>query len=276
MSCSVRDGALPRRDDVAVNGVRIPRDLIAREIQNHPAASPVQAWTAAARSLVVRELLLQEARQRGIEAVAREDGEGRRETEEEALVRTLVEREVTTPEPDDAACRRYYEMNRKRFRSSDLVEAAHILISAFAGDAAGYGVARERANALLAELRDHPERFEALARAHSACSSAAEGGHLGQLTEGQTTAEFEKALLALAPGEMSAEPVATRYGFHIVRLDRRVEGRELPYEIVAGRIANYLVESVRHRAIAQYIARLASRATITGVEMAGAEAHRVQ
>ncbi|MGE3146732.1 MAG: peptidylprolyl isomerase [Pseudorhodoplanes sp.] len=275
MSCSVRDGALPRRDNVAVNGVRIPRDLIAREIQNHPAASPVHAWTAAARSLVVRELLLQEARQRGIDAVAREDGEGRRETEEEALVRTLVEREVTTPEPDDAACRRYFEMNRKRFRSSDLFEAAHILISAFAGDAAGYGAARARANALLAELRAHPERFEALARAHSACPSAAEGGHLGQLTEGQTTAEFERALLALAPGEMSAEPVATRYGFHIIRLDRRVEGRELPYEIVAGRIANYLVESVRHRAIAQYIARLASRATITGVEMAGAEAHRV-
>ena len=46
------------------------RSAIARETQNHPAAKPIDAWLAAARALVVRELLLQEARRLGIEAVA--------------------------------------------------------------------------------------------------------------------------------------------------------------------------------------------------------------
>ena len=74
---------------------------------------------------------------------------------------------------------------------------------------------------------------------------------------------------------MTGEPVETRYGFHIIRLDRRIDGRELPFELVADRIADYLTESVERRAMAQYIARLASRASIEGVAIANADAMRV-
>src|SRR4029078_5531394 len=80
---------------------------------------------------------------------------------------------------------------------------------------------------------------------------------------------------ALAPGELCAEPVATRYGFHIVRLARKTEGRVVPYEAVAEHIADYLRESVQRRAKSQYVARLASGARIEGVELASAEALRV-
>ena len=117
--------------------------------------------------------------------------------------------------------------------------------------------------------------FAALAQEHSACPSAAQGGNLGQITNGQTTPEFERALLGLAPGEISAAPVATRYGFHIIRLERRIDGRVLPYEAVAERIADYLRESVQRRANAQYVARLASAARIEGIELASAEALHV-
>jgi peptidyl-prolyl cis-trans isomerase C len=275
MSCAAGAKSLPKHDKVAVNGIAIPRDLIAREIQNHPAGSPTKAWAAAARSLVVRELLLQEARRCGVTAVPLDDGEGRRETDDEALIRSLIERDVMTPAADPETCRRYYEQNRRRFRSPDIYEAAHILLPATKVDSQAHAQAREAALVLLTELRVHPERFADLARLHSACSSAAHGGNLGQISRGQTTPEFEAALVALSPGEIASEPVATRYGFHLVRLDRRIEGRELPFEAVAGRIADYLSDSVRHRAIAQYIARLASRAVITGVEMPGGEQHRV-
>ena len=75
--------------------------------------------------------------------------------------------------------------------------------------------------------------------------------------------------------QLCAEPVATRYGFHIIRLDRKHDGRTLPYEVVAGRIADYLRESVRRRADAQYIARLVTAAKIEGIDLAGADALRV-
>lgn len=276
MSCEVRDTILPRRNPgVSVNGVTIPRDLIAREIQNHPAQSATRAWTAAARSLVVRELLLQEARRLGIEAEPREDGEGRRETQDEAALRALVEREVKVPNADPADCRRYYERNLSRFRSPDIYEAAHILIAAPRSDEEAYEQAREAANVLLEKLLAQPHEFENAARAHSACPSAEQGGHLGQISAGQTTPEFERALAGLSDGEITAEPVATRYGFHIIRLDRKSEGRVLPFEAVAERIAGYLTDSVRRRATAQYIARLAARAAVVGVEMPSIESYRV-
>lgn len=118
-------------------------------------------------------------------------------------------------------------------------------------------------------------QFATLAAAHSACSSASQGGNLGQITAGQTTPEFEQALFALEPGTIASEPVATRYGFHIVRLDRKHEGRSLPFELVADRIASYLQEAVQRRALAQYIARLAGAAHVEGVELASAELMRV-
>jgi peptidyl-prolyl cis-trans isomerase C len=275
MTCSVHQGLLPKGHGVSVNGIAIARDLIAREVQHHPAKTPSEAWKAAARALAVRELLLQEARRLAVGAEPLSDGEGRRETSDEAAIRALVDREVQTPVADAATCARYYEQNRRRFRSPDIYEAAHILFAADKADAPRYAQARDDAAAALATLRQHPGQFADLARAHSTCPSAAQGGNLGQLTAGQTTPEFEQALFALAPGAIAAQPVATRYGFHIVRLDRKIEGRALPFELVADRIAEYLQEAVRRRALAQYIARLAGAARIEGIDLASAESMRV-
>lgn len=260
---------------VSVNGVAIARDAIVREMQHHPAPKPIAAWQQAARALVIRELLLQEARRLGVAPQPASDGEGRRETDEEAMMRGLIDREVTVPEPDDETCRRYYERNSARFRSPDIYEVAHILFAALPADSEAHARARDDAAAVLAVLREHPERFAELAQAHSRCPSAAQGGNLGQITAGQTTPEFEQALTALKPGQLSAAPVATRYGFHVIRLDRKHAGRILPYEVVADRIADYLRDSVRRRADAQYIARLVTAARIEGIELAGADALRV-
>ena len=275
MSCSVHQTVLPKSQGVKVNGVQIPRDVIAREVQHHPARNPAESLKAAARALVVRELLLQEARRLEIEAEPLSDAAGRRETAEEAAVRALVECEVRTPAADAATCRRYYEQNRQLFRSPDIYEVAHILFAARKADGPAYAQARAAAEAALAVLREHPERFAELAQAHSACSSASQGGNLGQITAGQTTPEFEQALFALEPGSIGPEPAASRYGFHIVRLDRKHEGRALPFELVADRISEYLQESVQRRALAQYIARLASAARIEGIDLTSAEAMRV-
>ncbi len=276
MSCSIHT-QFPAGEPVtvSVNGVAIPRETIVREMQNHPAAKPIAAWREAASALVVRELLLQRAQQLGLNPEPISDTDGRRESDEEALIRGVVEHEVTVPEPDDASCRRYYAQNRARFRALDIYEASHILFAADPSDREVYARARADAEAVLATLQENPESFAALAQAYSRCPSAAQGGNLGQLTKGQTTPEFERALLALAQGELCAEPVETRYGFHIIRLERKHEGRELPYEAVAERIADYLRESVRRRADAQYVARLVSAAQITGLTLEGAEAHRV-
>jgi peptidyl-prolyl cis-trans isomerase C len=143
-------------------------------------------------------LLLRRAKYLGITPEPISDEAGRRETDDEALMRTVVEREVAVPEPDDETCRRYYERNQGRFRSSDIYEASHILFAALPDNHEAYAQARADAAAVLSTLSDNPERFAALARA-SRCPSAEQGGTWPRL-QGQTTPEFERALAGVVAG----------------------------------------------------------------------------
>lgn len=260
---------------VSVNGVMISAREITREIQYHPTATPDESWRKAAEALVLRALLLEEVKKNGIAAEPVTDDKGRRETEEEAQIRCLIEQAVQTPTPTEEELRRYYQANREKFRSQELIEARHILIAASEDDVPAYEAARARAAALAEELAAEPDRFEMLARAHSDCASAAEGGVLGQLAPEETTSEFAAAVATLDERETSREPVAARYGFHLIRLDRRIPARIMPFDSVRARIADYLNERSHRMAMAQYLARLISRARITGIAIAGADTLRV-
>jgi peptidyl-prolyl cis-trans isomerase C len=258
----------PLQPDLVVNGERIPARLIAAEAQHHaaPAGKPGLAWRAAARALVVRALLLQEASRLGLEPEPRTVGPGRRETDDEALVRAVIEARIRPGPPTEAACRAFHAANPERFRSPALFEAAHILLAAAPGDAAARGRAREAADALLRELADRPEAFGGLAAANSDCASAASGGRLGQIAAGDTVPEFEAALAQLAPGQIAPDPVETRYGLHIVRLDARADGAALPFEAVHARIRRTLERTAWSRAAKALVADLVGSAEITGVD----------
>ena len=78
-------------------------------------------------------------------------------------------------------------------------------------------------------MLDAPQEFGAVAEAHSDCPSAQQGGNLGQLTTGSTVPEFEKALDTMVPGDARPTIVETRFGVHLVSLDRRTPGEALPF-----------------------------------------------
>jgi peptidyl-prolyl cis-trans isomerase C len=268
--CTVKPVIAAKPKTISVNGVVISRAAISRETQNHPATKPTEAWQGAARALIVRELLLQEARRINLEPQPISDDEGRRETDEEALVRGLVDCEVVTPSADETTCRRYYEQNRRRFTSPTLHEVSHILLP---HDAHQVDVL---ATAILTALKDDPKAFEAMAMLNSVCPSKNTGGNLGQIGPGQTVPEFEEALPGLPVGVVAPEPVRTRFGLHIIKVERRIEGRELPFEMVQERIATWLDEKVRRTAIQQYISILAGKASIIGFEINASPSPLVQ
>lgn len=64
------------------------------------------------------------------------------------------------------------------------------------------------------------EPFEDLARANSDDLSAAKGGDIGWVYPGDTVPEFQRAMDALAPGELS-EPVKSPFGWHLIRVEER-------------------------------------------------------
>ena len=84
----------------------------------------------------------------------------------------------------------------------------------------------EEALEILARLAAG-EDFAALAQELSTdTGSGAEGGDLGVVSPGQTVPEFEEAVFAATVGE-PVGPVQTQFGFHVIEVTDRSEGRSL-------------------------------------------------
>lgn len=254
---------------IRVNGVALEQEAIAREMQYHPADSRQEAVFLAAQSLVIRALLQQRVAELGI-AVAPVQGE----TEEEAAIRTLMEQEISLPETDAESVQRFFEANPERFMSPPLVAARHILLAADPADPVERSQQQEAALALIARLQQG-EDFARLATEYSGCPSKAQGGALGQISKGQTVPEFERQLLRLPLG-LATQPIESRYGFHVVCVDLRVEGEALPFAVVENRIRAELGQRVWHKAVVQYLQTLVGAARIEGIELQGATSPLLQ
>lgn len=246
---------------VSVNGVAIAEADIAREMEHHTDAD--DPHVAACRALAVRELLLQRARVLGIDAES-EDG----------TIDALIEREVRTPEPSDAECEKYYRSHPDRFTSGELVEAAHILFAVT--PRTPLAAIRAKAEEVLRQAQTEPERFADFARENSNCPSGANGGNLGQLRRGETVPEFETAVFGAKAAGVLPQLVATRHGFHVVRIERTIPGRTLPLDMVRQRIADELRERVHRTALRQYLQMLAGDAELVGVDLDGATSPLLQ
>jgi peptidyl-prolyl cis-trans isomerase C len=77
--------------------------------------------------------------------------------------------------------------------------------------------------------------------------------------------EIEQALVALKPGQVLNQPVRSRFGWHVLKLDRRIEGRELPFEYVEDKIRLHLESRAWTAAATRYVSDLADRARGLGV-----------
>lgn len=236
----------------SVNGVAIDAESIEAERPHHAhEADPV---AAACRALVIRELL----RQRAVSL----DLSGVEAPLDDAVLDVLLERELNVPQPTRADCERYYAQHPARFRRNDIIHASHILFAVTGR--VPLALLRSRAEQTLQQVVAAPDTFEALARELSNCPSAAVGGNLGQLLRGDSVPEFERELFEGVGIGIVPKLVNTRFGFHIVRIERRIDGEALPFDAVETDIAAFLDARVRHKAMQQYVQVLAAAARIEG------------
>ncbi len=241
---------------VMVGDTLIAEEEIAREMQHHPAEEVTQAWHDAARSLVIRELLLQQAGRLQLP----------KDLDEEERIARVLEQELQVPEPSDEDCERFYGANPERFRSPTIMAVSHILLAAAPDDADERMRQEDLGRQLLTALQQGGSGFADMARQYSACESRHQGGSLGQISKGQTVEEFERVVFSLDEG-LSPMLVESRYGWHLVRVDQRLDGEPLPYEAAKPRIRQYLNESVTRRALRQYLQVLALKTGVSGVDL---------
>src|SRR5690554_3021311 len=246
---------------IKVGAVTIEESDIAQEMQYHPADSAGTAQLKAARALVVRELLRQRAAELGLAEVSGEALE-----EGDAAIAALLEQELDVPEPSEEDCRRFHAAHAERFSEPTLVKVRHILLPAAPDDAEARDTGYRQGETLLEALIEVPERFTEFAMRHSACPSKDQGGELGWLTPGQTVPELDRALQHLPEG-LHDRPLASRYGWHLVTIDERQEGRELSYEQVVDRVYHTLREQATRRALRHYLLALEAEIGVEGMAL---------
>lgn len=137
--------------------------------------------------------------------------------------------------PAEEAVKAAYKANEARYKSPESRRASHILIKA--GSEAEAKAAKERAEALLAQVKKAPADFAKLAKQHSQDpGSAAKGGDLDWFTRGAMVKVFEEAVFGMKEGEIS-DLVRSDFGFHIIRVTGVRPERARPFDEVRAEIA---------------------------------------
>lgn len=175
-----------------------------------------------------QELMLLYAKERHLQETE-EFQEKIKEIETNLLKNYAYEKVLEKAKPvDPEEIRAYFELNKASFKKPH-VNASHILVKS-----------EEEAHSIYEQLQDDPSLFETLAQEKSTCPSGKKnGGNLGDFTKGQMVEEFENAVFKMQEGEISP-PVYTKFGYHIIKMNKLHSIEESSYETAAPEIAKEL------------------------------------
>ena len=141
----------------------------------------------------------------------------------------------------DEAINAYFAEHQDEFSQPEERKASHILIS-ISPDASEdeKRLAREKAENILEQVKQHPEQFGEVAKEHSDDpGSATRGGDLGFFGRGVMVKSFEDKIFSMQLGEIS-DIVETDFGLHIIQLTDIKEEKRPSLEEVREQIENKL------------------------------------
>jgi len=192
-----------------VNGKRVPLSRAqALKQQVEASGRPVtpEVMDQIKQELVAREIFMQEARKRGLDA----SDEYKNQIElarQTILIRSLFADFQKKNPVTDADIKAEYDKFVAANGGQEFL-ARHILVET-----------EDQAKALIDEIKKGA-KFEDLAKKHSKDpGSGANGGDLDWAAASSYVAEFSDAMKKLAKGEMTQAPVKSQFGFHIIRVD---------------------------------------------------------
>ncbi len=262
------DSAAPAPATASINGIAL----------HAPGQRPD---TAELRERAYGELLRQQAVRAGL--LPRHTGLTAPEPDEATrhILEAMVDRAVTTPEPTEEECQRYYEANKPQFMVGQALHVRHILFAVTPGvNVHALTVHAEKALLELTGKDAGPERFARLAGELSNCPTSEQGGDLGWIGPDDCAPELANELFHQKHAQwgMGVHPrlIHTRFGFHIIEVLNRRAGKLPAYTEVRQRIAALLAMQSRARALHQYMSLLVGEALVEGIDLEGADSPLVQ
>lgn len=155
--------------------------------------------------LVNRELLLQEAKKKGVE----KDPEVAFQLEQlhnDFLIQAVISKEVKDHPISDKELKKTYDENIAKANVKEY-KASHILLKT-----------EDEAKAVIKEL-DNGAVFADVAKAKSTGPTAKNGGDLGWFNPSQMVPPFSKAVQNMKKGTYTKTPVQTQFGWHVIKLE---------------------------------------------------------
>lgn len=226
-----------------VNGVPVPaiHANFTRQGRVNRGAQPENLTEDAIRDAVIAsELLAQEAVRRGLDknpkVIAAIDYQ-RKEMLSQAVLEDFIRANPLSEEQVQAE----YEQAKARAGDQEY-RPSHILVNS-----------EKEAKDIIASLTTAKKkaRFEDVARKQSKDASAGNGGDLGWTVPANLVPEFGEAMVKLKKGQIAREPVQTRFGWHVIRLDDTRTLDFPAYEQMRNRIATQIQQLRLRRFIAE-------------------------
>ena len=196
------------------------------------------------QQLVNHKLLLLEAQKNLFEAES-EFRARLAKVKEDLLINYAAEKAISRVSATEEELLKYYNDNIDKLVEGDVVGASHILVDS-----------EEAALSILERINNGEITFEDAAKEYSSCPSGQNGGSLGEFARGQMVPEFDEAVFAMTPGEISKAPVKTQFGFHLIKCTSRREAEPVPFAEVHDELMNMLLNEKRRAAFESKINQL--------------------
>jgi len=265
-------GVLMASDTLAeVNGVKITKEdanIFLQQIQpNQPISYDIldpQTRKKVIDGLVETEVMAQAAQKAGVE----KSPEFRRMLElakKKLMINEWAKQQFEKTIVSESEAKEYYEKHPEMFMIPERVHARHILLKD-----------KKSAEAVIAELKGLKgealqKKFIELAKSKSTGPSASKGGDLGFFSKTQMVLPFSKAAFALKKGEITAEPVKTQFGWHVIYLEDRKAGQKIPFDQVKEKVIGKLKQERFAEKMKKETEQLKAKAKITYTEAAASK-----
>lgn len=275
-----------------VNGVSITSKDLEAELSKLPKnvvalQDKEQLKSMLVEQMIVKELLLQKAKELKLKVTDAEIDEALKSIKEELsisedqfnkvlqeqgitleivrqtyhdqlLINKVMKQEIQKALVTDAQIKAYYDENKDNLMQ---VKASHILIcynnTMFCTSERTESEAKTRAEEVLQKAKEGKD-FAELAKEYSDDNSAAKGGDLGYFARGQMVKEFEETAFSLSKNQVS-DLVKTQFGYHIIK----VFDKQLSFDELKEKIKKQLEAQNTEKDILKYIDGLKAAAQIS-------------
>ena len=196
------------------------------------------------KSLIGREVLVQEATKQGV-AANKDVKDALEQARQDIVIRALLVDYVKKNPVSDAEIKTAYEQF-KATKGDKEYHARHILVKT-----------EKEATDIIAKLKGGA-KFEELAKVSQDPGSAANGGDLDWAPAGRYVKPFGDAMVTLKDGQFTDKPVQSEFGYHVIK----VEGSRAAKVPALEEIKPQIAESLTQRKVAAFRDQLVAKAKV--------------